>query len=78
MSVDHMGFEPSGTPPAGVGGPAKPLTGQGAAACFGDIAVKVFLKGTGRFQPGDGPANVSLQFVQMLVHLGKFHGGIAE
>ena len=74
----HVGFETARTPATGVGWPAEtPVRHQGGIS-FCLVFVKILLKGVGRFEPGDGPANIPFQLFQMVVHLWEFKAGVAE
>ena len=42
------------------------------------VFVEILLKGVGRFEPGDGAADVPLQLFQMVVHLRKLEAGVTE
>ena len=75
---DDMGLEAAGTPSAGVGRPAQAPVRHQRGIAFGLVFVKILLEGIGRFQPGDGPANIPFQLFQMVVHLWEFKVGVAE
>ena len=71
-------FETARTPATGVGWPAEtPVRHQGGIP-FCLVFVEILLKGVGRFEPGDGPANIPFQLFQMFVHLRIFEAGVAE
>ena len=75
---DDMGLEAAGTPAAGMGRPAQAPVGDQCRIAFGLVFVEILLEGIGRFQPGDGPANMPLQLFQMGVHLRKLEASVTE
>ena len=59
-------------------GQLKPRLVTNAASPIGLIFVEILLEGIGRFQAGDGAADIPLQLFQMGVHLRKLEASVTE
>ena len=59
-------------------GPAQAPVGDQCRIALGLVFVEILLEGIGRFEPGDGAADVPLQLFQMVVHLREFKASVTE